>query len=137
MIRYALICENGHSFEGWFANSKAWESQLAAKQLECPSCGSGRVEKAPMAPSIAKGKDAVEADETAKAAREIVRQVRDHVEKNAEYVGDRFPEEARKIHYGEEESRGIYGEASSEEADELRDEGVDVYPLPDLPDDQN
>ena len=141
MIRYALTCENGHGFEGWFANGAAWESQVAEGRLECPACGSVRVEKAPMAPNLAKGEGksdgAVEGNKASETVREIVRQVRSHVENTAEYVGDRFPEEARKIHYEEHEKRGIYGEASAEEANELREEGVDVYPLPNLPEDQN
>jgi len=137
VIRYALTCDNGHDFEGWFANNDAWESQVADARLECPACGSVRVEKAPMAPNIAKGTGGTETDGAFKAVREVARQVRTHVEKNAEYVGKQFPEEARKIHYEEEGKRGIYGEASPEEADELREEGVEVYPLPNLPDDQN
>ncbi len=141
MIRYALTCENGHDFEGWFSNSAAWESQVAEGRLECPACESVRIDKAPMAPNLAKGEGKnegeIEGNKAFEAVREMVRKVRSHVEKTAEYVGDRFPEEARKIHYEEEEKRGIYGEASAEEADELREEGVDVYPLPTLPEEQN
>lgn len=141
MIRYALTCENGHDFEGWFANNAAWESQVAEGQLECPACGSIDIDKAPMAPNLAKGKgkndDLMERNNPFEAVREMVRRVRSHVEKTAEYVGDRFPEEARKIHYEEDDKRGIYGQASVEEADELREEGVEVYPLPTLPEDQN
>jgi hypothetical protein len=141
VIRYALVCENGHDFEGWFANSAAWESQVAEGRLECPACGSARIDKAPMAPNLAKGEGknegVIEGNKAFEAVREMVRRVRSHVEKTAEYVGDRFPEEARKIHYEEDDKRGIYGEASAEQADELREEGVDVYPLPNLPEDQN
>jgi hypothetical protein len=141
VIKYALTCENGHGFEGWFANSAAWESQMAEGRLECPGCGSARIDKAPMAPNLAKGDSKgggpAENGEAVEAVREMIRQVRSHVQNTAEYVGDRFPEEARKIHYEEKEKRDIYGEASVEEANELREDGVEVYPLPTLPEDQN
>ena len=160
MIRYALRCECGHRFESWFRSSAAYDSQRRRKLVSCPACGSAAVDKAPMAPRLArKGRDAdreVVAPETAAVpnttpetaaplamapeARELaarLRELRDHVTRTAENVGARFPNEARKMHYGEIEHRAIYGEASNDEARALLDEGVDVVPLPVLPGDRN
>ena len=147
MISFSLCCENGHEFDGWFRNGAAFDEQVAAGTLACPVCGSEKVEKALMAPNIAaksnKQDDAKQGvyagapDPKAKELIEQVRRLRKHVEETAEYVGDKFPEEARKIHYEEEEKRGIYGEASAEEARDLIEEGVDVLPIPSVPEDHN
>ncbi|WP_458759332.1 DUF1178 family protein [Afipia sp. TerB] len=155
MIRYALRCERGHAFESWFQSSAAYESQHKRKLVTCPVCDSAKVEKAIMAPQITRkdrGKtiepDAVPATQTPEPAqlvmapqeREILaklRELRDHVTKNADNVGTKFPEEARKMHYGDIEHRAIYGEASPDEARSLIDEGVEVLPLPVLPEDRN
>lgn len=157
MIRYNLRCDKGHGFESWFQSSSAYESQEKRKLVNCPSCGSSRVERAIMAPQIVskKGREtaapapaAAPADVSAPAAtpllmaqeRELrakLRELRDHIVKNADNVGERFPNEARKMHYGDIEHRPIYGEASPEEARSLIDEGVEVSPLPVLPDDRN
>jgi hypothetical protein len=131
MIAYQLKCRNGHSFEGWFKDSAAFDSQAAGGKLACPSCNSKKVEKAVMAPAIA-GKAREQA--TAKAA---LRAMRKAVLDNAEHVGPAFPEEARKIHYGEVEERPIYGEASADEVEALLDEGVEVAPVPPDVDDLN
>ena len=155
MIRYALRCERGHEFESWFQSSTAYDSQHKRGLVTCPACDSAKVEKAIMAPRISgkrKSKN-TEAPVTAPTAettpnqlvmspqeRELVtklRELRDHVVKNADNVGTKFPEEARKMHYGETKSRAIYGEASHDEARALADEGVDVAPLPVLPGDRN
>lgn len=155
MIRYALRCERGHEFESWFQSSSAYDGQRKRGLVACPSCDSTKVEKAIMAPRISgkrKSKNA-EAPVAAPAAdnasaqlvmspqeRELVtklRELRDHVVKNADNVGTKFPEEARKMHYGETEARAIYGEASHDEARALADEGVEVAPLPVLPGDRN
>jgi hypothetical protein len=161
MIRYALNCDQGHVFESWFANSAAYDKQAERALVTCPVCGSAKVEKAIMAPRLARA-DAIgpqppnpapalvqpTAPVAAKtpvamvsaAERELrqkLKELRDHVTKNASYVGQRFPEEARKIHYGEAEHRSIYGEASPEEARELHEEGIEFHPLPVLPDDKN
>ena len=159
MIRYNLRCEKGHAFESWFQSSAADESQEKRKLVNCPSCGSAKVEKAIMAPQIAR-KDkrggapqpqpetaSTEVATTASSTplmmaqeRELrakLKELRDHVVKNADNVGERFPNEARKMHYGDIEHRPIYGEASPEEARSLIDEGVEVSPLPVLPDDRN
>ena len=157
MIRYALQCERGHAFESWFQNSSAYESQVKRKLVSCPACGSAEVEKAIMAPRIV-GKKAAESPENPPAApadvvaapastpllmaqeRELrakLKELRDHIVKSADNVGERFPNEARKMHYGDIEHRPIYGEASPDEARALIDEGVEVTPLPVLPEDRN
>jgi hypothetical protein len=174
MIRYALNCDNGHAFESWFANSAAYDKQAKRKLVTCPVCGSAKVEKAIMAPSLNSGEAADPRPPSptpsltptppnpappplqpgpmppippktpvammSSAERELrhkLKELRDHITKNASYVGPRFPEEARKIHYGEAEHRSIYGEASPEEAKQLHEEGIEFHPLPVLPDDKN
>jgi hypothetical protein len=155
MIRYSLRCERDHSFESWFQDSAAYDLQVKRKLVSCPACGSDRIEKAIMAPRIVgkKGREAAAAApapaETGTAAstpllmaqeRELrvkLKELRDHIVKNADNVGERFPNEARKMHYGEIEHRPIYGEASPDEAKALIEEGVEVSPLPVLPDDRN
>jgi hypothetical protein len=156
MIRYTLRCDRGHAFESWFQSSSAYESQEKRKLVNCPVCGSAKVERAIMAPQIAsrKGRDRAEpvpaapADVAAPAStpllmaqeRELrakLKELRDHIVKNADNVGKRFPVEARKMHYGDIEHRPIYGEASPDEARALIEEGVEVSPLPVLPDDRN
>ncbi|HEX3808745.1 MAG TPA: DUF1178 family protein [Rhizomicrobium sp.] len=131
MIVYNLRCKNAHEFEGWFASSTAFDTQAAGGKVACPMCDSKVVEKAPMAPALpsAVGERKSAAAE-ARKMRQFVTGLRKYVEDNAEYVGKKFPEEARKIHYGETEERHIYGEATVAEAKELVEEGVDVAPLP-------
>lgn len=156
MIRYTLRCEKDHSFESWFQSSSAYDSQVKRKLVACPVCGSAKVEKAIMAPRIVgkKGRDKAPAPvETPAEAptsestslmmaqeRELrakIKELRDHIVKNADNVGERFPNEARAMHYGDKEHRPIYGEASPEEARSLIEEGVEVSPLPTLPEDRN
>ena len=157
MIRYSLRCEQDHSFESWFQSSSAYDQQVKRKLVSCPVCGSDRIEKAIMAPQIVtkKGREAAApapaapAEVTASSEstpllmaqeRELrakIKELRDHIVKNADNVGERFPSEARKMHYGDIEHRPIYGEASPDEARALIDEGVEVSPLPVLPDDRN
>ncbi len=154
MILYDLRCRRGHVFEAWFRDSAAYDDQVEAGEVACPTCGSKKVEKAPMAPRLAKGglskgsgetgeaqraeaqtaeTEHTEAEtakaETAKAA-EALRGLRRKVEDNFDYVGPQFAEEARKIHYGEADAHNIYGETSDEEAKELRDEGVAFTRIP-------
>ena len=142
MIKYALACSQGHQFEAWFRSSEAYDAQRAASDIVCPTCGSVEVDKALMRPAVstAKRKDAVKlAANTARQTelKDAVKKLRAHIVENSEYVGDRFAEEARKIHYEETEKRGIYGEATSEEARGLIEEGIDFAPIPMLPEDQN
>jgi len=165
MIRYALVCAEGHPFESWFQSSAAYDRQARQKLVTCPICGSAKVEKQIMAPRLAgarkRGKTPppaagehpapapapeAPAAETAPVAmmspqeqelRKKLRDLREHLTKNADYVGQKFPEEARKMHYGEIDHRSIYGEASPEEAKKLHEEGIEFHPLPVLPDERN
>jgi hypothetical protein len=146
MIRYDLTCDKGHAFDGWFSNSEAYDVQAARGLVECSVCGSIHVEKQLMAPGIpAKSNRKVDVapvmagpvDPRMQQMMAMMREVRAHVEKNAEHVGDRFADEARKIHYGEAEDRGIYGNATHEQTRALLEEGIEVHPLPKLPEDRN
>jgi hypothetical protein len=163
MIRYTLVCDKRHEFESWFANSAAFDKQAKRGLVTCPMCGTAKVEKALMAPRLARTdtSSAQEvaptqpaAAETAPTAaqpptpvamispqehefRQKLRELRDHLVRNAENVGPRFPEEARKMHYGEAEHRSIYGIASPEDAKELHEEGIEFSPIPVLPDERN
>ncbi len=144
MIKYSLICEKDHDFEAWFGSSDDYEKQCKRGFLECPSCGSKKISKALMAPGVAGTKKSSEDQSIANVASQMpeevvtkIREIKNHIEQNSENVGDKFPEEARKIHYGESEARGIYGKASIKEASELAEEGVGVVPIPELPEDKN
>jgi hypothetical protein len=141
MIRYALACEEGHSFDAWFGSAASYDEQAEANAIRCPACGSARVKKAPMAPYVAKGRSAPAAPPPTPAERPktyaMLRKLRDELTANSDYVGAKFPEEARKIHFDEAPARAIHGEASLEEARELNEEGVPVFPLPSLPEDHN
>ena len=161
MIHYNLRCKQGHAFESWFQSSSAYEQQERRKLVSCPVCGSTDVERAIMAPQIVskKGRKDVPSEPLPVPApttevippasptpllmaqeRELrakLKELRDHIVKNADNVGERFPNEARKMHYGDIEHRPIYGEASPDEARSLIDEGVEVSPLPVLPEDRN
>ena len=132
MIVFELKCGSDHNFEAWFQDSKAYERQRKRKQIACPVCGDSAVEKALMAPSIARSRESQAADERAmaKAALQKLAELRKHVEQNCDYVGPAFAEEARKIHHGEVEKRDIYGEATADEAKELAEEGVEFARIP-------
>lgn len=138
MIVYSLRCSAGHDFEGWFRDSGAFDEQDAQGKLVCPVCETRAVNKSPMAPALgAAVGERGSAPEEMRKMRQFVTGLRKYVEKNAEYVGPRFPEEARKIHYGDSDERHIYGEASLQDAKELLDEGVDIAPLPPDPGEAN
>jgi hypothetical protein len=170
MIRYALRCDRRHDFESWFANSAAYDKQAARELIACPICGSTKVDKAIMAPALARTDKPIDVPPAAVAPpspepaapvetgtetrtetktpvamispqeRELrakLRELREQLTRNSENVGRKFPEQARKMHYGEIEHRSIYGEASSEEAKELHEEGIEFHPLPVLPDEHN
>ena len=143
MIAYSLVCKDGHEFEGWFSNSEAYATQAKAGDLVCPVCGDGGVTKAIMAPAVktsitkAKGRDAVATPDEQQKLRKFVAGFRKYVEENADYVGPKFSEEARKIHYGETEARHIYGESTVREAQELIEEGIEIAPMPPDPSDLN
>jgi hypothetical protein len=171
MIHYNLRCAKGHAFESWFQSSSAYEAQEKRKLINCPVCGSTKVERAIMAPRIVskKSRDAKSSENKSSEnkssdqlpvpapATEVtppssptpllmaqeaelrakLKELRDHIVKNADNVGEKFPNEARKMHYGDIEHRPIYGEATPDEAKALIDEGVEVMPLPALPEDRN
>ena len=162
MIRYSLVCGDKHEFEIWFKNSADYDKQSKRGLVACPVCGSAKVEKALMTPALGRGTQkgarlptpetpappeppVPSASKTpvamvSPAEREFrskLKELRDHLTKNAENVGGKFPEEARKMHYGEKEHRSIYGEASPQEAKELAEEGIEFHPLPVLPDERN
>jgi hypothetical protein len=137
MIRYDLLCEHDHAFEGWFGASSDYDEQQARGLLECPVCGSKAVRKAIMAPAVSGTKAQQGVLAPPPEAREMMMQaaqaVREHVEQNFDYVGDAFAREARAIHEGKSEERGIYGEASGLEVKKLIEDGVPVAPLPPKP----
>ncbi|MEZ5773650.1 MAG: DUF1178 family protein [Hyphomicrobiaceae bacterium] len=157
MIRFRLNCSKGHEFEAWFRSGEDFDRQVARKLLACPQCGDAEIAKAVMAPAVARRDRDPAVSQTVAAPApaaapapqmtkglplpgevvEVLRKLRDHVRQNADYVGDRFAEEARKIHYEEIDPRGIYGEATVEEAEALREEGIEFHPLPVLPEDTN
>ena len=131
MIKYNLKCENNHNFDAWFSDSSNFEEQNKKNLIFCPKCNSTKIEKNIMAPNIGSKKQSyTNALKTDKNYEKIIKNVRKHVEKNFEYVGDKFADEARAIHYGEKEEREIYGETSVEEAVDLIEEGVNVSPIP-------
>ena len=146
MIRYDLICSEGHEFDGWFSDSASFDKQVSAGIVECTVCGTSKVEKALMAPGIPAKANKSQAlqpvmqntpQSPAAEMTQLIRKLREHVEQNSEYVGPRFAEEARKIHYEESDARGIYGEATLQDAEDLKEEGIEVQPLPLLPEEHN
>ena len=147
MIHYALMCDRGHGFDGWFRDSAAYDNQAGRGLVACTVCGSAKVEKQVMAPGIPVKANKTDsrrqkmvagaADPRMQMLMETMRGLRKQVEANADYVGDKFAGEARKIHYAEAEKRGIYGEATAGEARALIEEGIEVHPLPRLPEDGN
>lgn len=142
MIRFTLSCAADHTFEAWFASSGDYEKQQERGLVSCPQCGSSQVEKALMAPAAVSSRG--ETEPMALAASDEQRQVMhklkalsERLRENADYVGARFPEEARRIHFGETKPRGIYGEATSDEARSLAEDGIEFMPLPVFPDERN
>jgi hypothetical protein len=141
MIRFALCCEKDHEFDGWFRSNDDFDTQKKRGLVSCPVCHSGKVEKVLMAPAVSTGrkkeKMALAMGEQQRKAIAQLKALAEKVRENADYVGDKFAEEARKIHFGETEARGIYGEATADEARELVEDGVEFMPIPVFPDDQN
>ena len=141
MIRFSLICEHEHEFEAWFRSNDDFEIQKKRGFVDCPTCGSGKVQKALMAPAVSTGrkreKIALAMGEAQKEAMAQLKALSQKMRENADYVGDKFAEEARKIHFGETDPRGIYGEATPEEAKGLIEDGVEFMPIPVFPDDRN
>lgn len=141
MIRFGLACDKEHEFEAWFRDGDDFEAQKERDLVACPHCGSHAVRKALMTPAVSTGKEkapvALGMSEEQKKALAQIKALAEKVRENAEYVGDKFADEARKIHFGEVKARGIYGEATPEEAKDLVEDGVEFMPLPVLPDDRN
>ena len=151
MIRYALLCREDHSFESWFDNSSAFDKLQKSNLIDCPHCGSQKIRKAPMSPQISgtrtnknsksnhviAKKDGFATQKLQQEAVELARKIRDHVQKNADNMGDKFASEARKIHFEEVEPHNIYGKATPDEVTELVEDGIEISPLPDLPEDKN
>ncbi|MGV8833668.1 MAG: DUF1178 family protein [Devosia sp.] len=141
MIQYSLHCSKGHQYDAWFKNAAAFDEQQARGIVTCAVCGDGAVEKALMAPSVARtdgDRLSVSAGHPdAEQIRTMLRAYRQKVTSEADYVGDKFAEEARKIHFQEVEARGIYGEATHDEVAGLAEDGIEFMPLPDLPEEHN
>ena len=136
MIKYNLKCDHEHEFEVWFSKSSDFDEQAPKGLIACPHCSSTKVEKAIMAPNVSTARKKADiAEKRAKAMTMMnaaANKIRQEIEDNCDYVGDKFADEARAIHYGEKDERGIYGEASPKQASELLEEGIDVAPLPDI-----
>lgn len=141
MIHYTLNCDAGHRFDGWFRNGEDFETQAGRGLVSCPVCHSQKVEKALMAPAVSTSrkqeKVALAMNDQQRQAIAQLKDMFDKVRQQSDYVGERFAEEARRIHFGEADARSIYGEASAEEARALAEEGVEFVPLPSFPDDGN
>jgi hypothetical protein len=160
VIRYSLVCDQGHDFESWFASSAAYDRQIKRKLVTCPVCDSAKVEKAIMAPRLARKDKSTSMPAPTEAAPSVpapaeptttpvmispqerefrakLKELREHLTANSDNVGKKFPEEARKMHYGEIEHRSIYGEASPQDAKALHEEGIEFHPLPVLPEERN
>jgi hypothetical protein len=126
MILYTLHCGRDHEFEAWFRDGATYDAQVAAGEIACPQCGDAEIAKAPMAPRVARSR----AEPSPTDVRRMLQQIRKHVETNCDYVGDKFAAEVRKIHEGEADSRGIYGEATDEENRALAEDGIEVHRIP-------
>jgi len=143
MIRYSLRCTADHEFEGWFQNSSAFEKQAESGLLACPECGSPDVSRALMAPAVqGTRRDTPPAPPEQKqvatddaALKQQLLTLRRKIEENFDHVGSKFAEEARKIHYGDTDPRGIYGDTTAEEREALADEGIEIGTVPWLRDD--
>jgi hypothetical protein len=138
VIRFSLTCGQGHEFEGWFKNGASFDEQAEGGALSCPVCADRDIRKAIMAPAVSRAteppaKTSQQQREVVAKVLQMMRAVQRHVEENFEHVGAQFPEEARKIHYGEAELRDIYGEASRDDVADLLEEGIQIHPLPMLP----
>ena len=146
MIHYQLRCSSDHAFDGWFADSASFDKQAKRGLVECPFCGSIKVERALMAPMLPKKgnqkaepvpakapEKAVVPEKLPAEVRALLHRIRDEVERNADYVGEDFADEARRIHHGESDARAIYGEASEADAEALADDGIEIARIPWLP----
>ncbi len=141
MIRFSLSCDHDHEFEAWFRSNDDFDTQQKRGLVDCPSCGSKKVGKALMAPAVSTGRSqekiALAMGEEQRRAVAQLKAMSEKIKEGADYVGDSFAAEARKIHFGETEQRGIYGEATVEEARSLAEDGIEFMPIPVFPDDRN
>jgi hypothetical protein len=141
VIRFSLQCDKAHEFEGWFRSNDDFDRQQQRKLVACPHCGSHKVEKALMAPAVSTSRkqEKLALAKSAEQQRVMaeIKALSEKIRENADYVGDKFAEEARKIHFGETGARGIYGEATLDEARSLAEDGVSFLPIPVLPKDHN
>lgn len=155
MIRYSLQCSEGHEFDGWFRSGADFEAQAERGFVACPACGSVKVARGLMTPAVRTSRKAAAEPAPAPAAPPsnapapvlvdprraalvaAMKELKAKITSEADYVGEAFADEARKMHYGETETRGIWGEASGEDVRALIDEGIEVHPLPVLPDERN
>jgi hypothetical protein len=141
LIRFSLSCDHDHEFEAWFRSNDDFDRQKKRGLVDCPTCGSTKVQKALMAPAVSTGrkreKIALAMNDMQKKAMAEMKALSEKIRENADYVGDKFAEEARKIHFGETDARGIYGEATLEEAKSLAEDGVGFMPIPVFPEDRN
>jgi hypothetical protein len=133
MILFALRCAHGHEFEGWFRDGNGFEAQQNSGEIACPHCGDTTVEKAVMAPRLGRTREARPPTLALSEMRKALTELRRQIETHCDYVGGRFAEEARRIHYGETDPHGIYGEASNEESRALADEGISFGQIPWVP----
>jgi len=141
LIRFSLICEHDHEFEGWFRSNDDFDTQKKRGFVDCPAWGSPKGQKALMGPAVSTArkqeKIALAMGDAQKQALAQLKAMAEKVRENADYVGDKFAEEARKIHFGESDARGIYGEATLEEAKGLAEDGIEFMPIPSFPDERN
>ncbi len=141
MISFNLVCDAGHRFDGWFRSNADFDGQAGRGLVACPTCHSTKISKALMAPAVSTARRqekvtlAVGDEQRQMLAK--LKEMADAVRQNADYVGDKFADEARKIHFGETDRRGIYGEASHDEVRGLAEDGVEFMPLPVFPEDRN
>jgi hypothetical protein len=133
MILFTLRCARGHEFEAWFRDGDRFEAQQTAGEIACPECGDTSVEKAVMAPRLGRSRETLPPAVALAQMRKTLIEMRRQVETHCDYVGPRFAEEARRIHYGEADPHGIYGEASDAESRELADEGISFNKIPWIP----
>ena len=133
MILFKLRCGAEHEFDAWFRDGAAYERQAGRGLISCPDCSDTTIAKAPMAPRLARSAAPEPASASPEQLRRMFQQLRRHVETNCDYVGDRFAEEARRIHNGEADARGIYGEATEEDAQALADDDIEVARIPWVP----
>ena len=130
MIKYSLICDQDHNFEAWFSDSSTCDSQLKKSKVECPLCGSKKITKSIMAPNIPSKSNQKTPKSDVKKVEMVMNKIKKHVQDNYEYVGNKFPDEARAMHYKEKDQKDIDGETTIEEAKDLIEEGINVQPLP-------